>query len=272
MSGGWQLDRIPETYLFIDGGHLRALANEMLGRTFSSPNVVIDFGRIRNTIQCGKVFYYDCLDEQREREEVAAYAERSKAQREQFERIRSLPGYHVIEGTLARRRQKEVDVALAVDMLTHAFNKNLAWAHLIAGDLDFRPLVQALVRLGVYVTVWSRRTASAKQLQWAADESRDITIETLFNWAIDEFRNKHQLPTIGAGHRPLVNPQILKTARFRGGVAVLYRQSDGSHLVQVNNIPGVDPWHFIHREQNVLEHYFAFKYEAVEWQTTRSEA
>ena len=83
------------------------------------------------------------IDEQRKDEDAADFAIREKAQRDEFNSIRSLAGFHVIEGTLSAKRQKEVDVALAVDMLTHAFNHNMGWAHLIAGDLDFRPLVQA---------------------------------------------------------------------------------------------------------------------------------
>jgi uncharacterized LabA/DUF88 family protein len=75
----------------------------------------------------------------------SAFDFRVKKQTDEFNAIRSLPGFHVRLGTLSgtgkRLRQKEVDVQLAVDMLTQAFAKNMNRATLIAGDLDFRPVV-----------------------------------------------------------------------------------------------------------------------------------
>jgi hypothetical protein len=58
-----------------------------------------------------------------------------------------------LSGKGNRKRQKKVDVLLAVEALDHAFRKNMAQVCLITGDLDFSPLVESLVKLGTYVTV-----------------------------------------------------------------------------------------------------------------------
>jgi uncharacterized LabA/DUF88 family protein len=43
-----------------------------------------------------------------------------------------------------KRQQKEVDVLLAVDMLTRSFYKNMTKAVLLAGDRDFKPVVEVV--------------------------------------------------------------------------------------------------------------------------------
>ncbi|MBD2254416.1 NYN domain-containing protein [Nostoc parmelioides] len=48
----------------------------------------------------------------------------------------------------AKKEQKEIDIMIAVDMLTHSFQKNMDEATLLAGDLDFKPLIDALVLNG----------------------------------------------------------------------------------------------------------------------------
>jgi hypothetical protein len=62
-----------------------------------------------------------------------------------FARTGALSGVHVRLGTVTgkRRRQKEVDILLATDMLTHGFNGNMKTAVLLSGDLDFRPIIEA---------------------------------------------------------------------------------------------------------------------------------
>jgi hypothetical protein len=68
-------------------------------------------------------------------------------------------------------------------MLTHAFAGNLKTAHLIAGDLDFKPLVDSLVNLGTWVTVWFEPKAGAAELIEAADSSNTLTIDNLTQWS-----------------------------------------------------------------------------------------
>jgi uncharacterized LabA/DUF88 family protein len=68
-----------------------------------------------------------------------------------------------LRGAPKKRRQKEVDVLLAADMLTHGYDGNMDKAILIAGDLDFRRVVEALVRRGVFVEVWYEPKSGAAE-------------------------------------------------------------------------------------------------------------
>jgi hypothetical protein len=79
-------------------------------------------------------------------------------------------------------------------MLTHAFYKNNSRAVLIAGDLDFRPVVESLIRLGTWVEVASVKTNTAKDLQRAADKHREIIFPDFYDWSTSEFKKSHPIP------------------------------------------------------------------------------
>ena len=148
----------------------------------------LDFRELKRLIGAGKVFYYDCLDDKpRENENQDDFERRIRESEDFFNSVQSLDGYHVIYGTLAGKpeklRQKEVDVQLAVDMLTHAFHKNMTRAGLISGDLDFRPVVKSLVYLGTYVTVHHEKHSEARDLYRAADWGREINLYTWHSWS-----------------------------------------------------------------------------------------
>src|SRR5258708_6449315 len=108
----------------------------------------------------------------------------------------SVSGVHVRLGTVAgkRRRQKEVDILLATDMFTHGFNGSMRTAVLLSGDLDFRPIVEALVRHGVFVEVWYHRSSIARELPGAADFGREIRFRELYSWNTESFQRKHRIP------------------------------------------------------------------------------
>jgi uncharacterized LabA/DUF88 family protein len=138
-----------------------------------------------------KVFYYDAIPGREHGEEEANYQERVRPFYESFDTIRSLDRVHVELGNIVgkERRQKGVDVKLAVDMLTHAFRGNITRATLFAGDADFEPLIHALVNEGLHTTLWHPPQAS-KGLKSAADST------VLFN-----FKDHHRCFSID-GEKP----------------------------------------------------------------------
>jgi uncharacterized LabA/DUF88 family protein len=167
-------------YLFIDGGCLRATIQAI------SKSVCGNEDRIRPlfpSIGAGfrKSYFYDAIPAQEHGEDLASYERRVETAHGDFDRIRSLDRFHValgeIKGRKGNRRQKQVDVRLAVDMLSHAFRGNFAEATLLAGDDDFIPLVEALVREGVEVTIWHPSQAS-EQLLAVADNRREFSLAT----------------------------------------------------------------------------------------------
>lgn len=69
------------------------------------------------------------------------------------------------------RKTKAVDISLATDMLSHAFNDSFDTAMLVAGDGDYVPLVNQVKRAGkrVYVTFFPDGFGINKELVLASD-------------------------------------------------------------------------------------------------------
>src|SRR5438034_7057504 len=159
-------------YLFIDGAYLAEVYKKLM-QAFWNIDGEINFMALKGIGSANKVFYYDCVDDvvrpHETREQLDA---RVQAKEDFLNRIRELPGFHVQEGRIAgarRRRQKQVDVQLTVDMLMHAVHRNMTHATLLAGDRDFLPLIEALEGLGTHVTVMYESTSGARALHHAAD-------------------------------------------------------------------------------------------------------
>ncbi len=70
---------------------------------------------------------------------------------------------------------------IAVDMLTHSFRRNMHEATLLTGDLDFKPLVDALVQEGTFVTLWYPPGETSKELIAAADRSERFSIRSVYD-------------------------------------------------------------------------------------------
>jgi len=65
-------------------------------------------------------------------------------------------------GRRQQRREKGVDIALAVDMLEHAFRDNYDTAMLCTGDSDFVPVLRAVKSAGKHAMCCSHRCQLSK--------------------------------------------------------------------------------------------------------------
>jgi len=96
---------------------------------------------------------------------VAEVADRLKIQGVEAPRV-----FKKMKGT----RTKQVDISLAVEMLSHAARKHFDIAVLIAGDQDYVPLVRAVQAEGCRVHVWFFRGGLSEALARVADHFYDI--------------------------------------------------------------------------------------------------
>jgi uncharacterized LabA/DUF88 family protein len=196
------------SYLFIDGGYLNRSWQELFVPIFGS-SYPLDYCKIKAAFKARRVFYYDCLDDvPKANEDETVFRARLAAQTEAFDTIDGADGVHVRLGWLSpgkKRHQKEVDVTLAIDMLTNSFAKNMTNAILIAGDRDFRPLVETLVRLGTYVQLVHDPRSSARELVKAADAEVPLTVSHYCDWATLP-RHYHRDHLFPAGGVPQFTP------------------------------------------------------------------
>jgi uncharacterized LabA/DUF88 family protein len=188
---------LSDTYLFIDGGYLQTLYRDRFIPLFGD-KYVIDYAAVKRTFGARRAYLYDCLDDVQKPGEITAdFVARVERQEARFDEIGKADGVIVRYGHLSpgkKRQQKEVDVLLAVDMLTHSFNKSMDEAVLLTGDRDYRPVVESVVRLGTLVKVVFDPRTGSKPLARAADSEVEIDLVTLCGWIkLDQYddRRKH---------------------------------------------------------------------------------
>jgi uncharacterized LabA/DUF88 family protein len=186
-----------DTYLFIDGAYLQTVYRDLFTPLFGD-GYLVDYRVVKESFGARRAYLYDCLDDvQQAGESEVDFKARVERQEARFDAIDKVEGVHVRYGYLSpgkKRQQKEVDVLLAVDMLTHAFNKNMDEAVLLSGDRDFKPVVESLVRLGTLVKVAYDPRTGSRPLARAADNEMEIDINVLCGWIkLDKYedRGKH---------------------------------------------------------------------------------
>jgi len=252
----------PTKYLFIDGGYLNKLCEEYSKKYFHNRKIELNFKELSK--EYFKTFYYDCLPPRKSKEKKEDYEVRTAEKQQFFNELRMIDGFHVFEGYTRgegkKNRQKGVDVSIAVDMLMHTYRKNMERATLIAGDLDFRPLLNELVREGMFVTLWHGRSAS-KELIYSADSHQIFDINTIHSFVKD--RNNFKIPAHSIfSELELKNSdrfEILKSGKMQNGENVwLYKRHSYEGIYIVQDLQGGsdihDAYHFT--EENILVTYF----------------
>lgn len=244
-----------QNYLFIDGNYLRRAYEDTMRRFFPDVHHYnLDLRAIKQYARASKAFYYDAVDES------APDADERKSY---LDEIRALDGFHVREGTITgkAKKQKRVDVQLAVECLTHAHNKNIWHATLIAGDLDFEPLVNALVSAGTHVHVLYERKSAAKGLYQAADVAAEMTLSTFWSWSHLAYRKQNPAPTpddtmYGSGSLPSDVHTIDKGTWNRRPVMFCTSLTPGNCLLHFPRHDEQESMTFRFTERARLERYF----------------
>lgn len=183
-------------YLFIDGEQLRRTAEEV-GNEWFGKAVEINYRALQGGRQ--KVFYYDCLPAKPANADEREHQTKLETKLAFFNRLRSLPGWHVSEGLAkhrkkSRQQQKEVDILIAVDMLTHTHRKNMHRLTFVSGDQDFAPLLEAVVRDGMYVELLYPGGHTSQDLMHFADVAKPMDVDYLYSVATEAFQKANGLP------------------------------------------------------------------------------
>jgi uncharacterized LabA/DUF88 family protein len=259
-------------YLFVDGGYFRARHTEAIKSVFGESSD-LQLGGIANmfAVHIQRVFYYDCLNDIPKIDETEEQLKnRIEAQQKYFDEIQACEGFHVRLGSLSgnsrKFRQKEVDILLAVDALDHAFRENMAGIILVAGDRDFAPLVESLVRLGVWVHIWYDARSVGRRLLEVADKAVPIGFCDYYNCCSSEFVRTHPLPiqrqNVPERIEEVPDYQLLKTGKSGSQTVRLFRHGN-EHMIVVNSNP---PWILQHNDQAVLENFFRAVHGQIVWE------
>ena len=259
-------------YAFVDGKYLRTHYSEAMRRFFDEVPA-IDYLALRTFLASAKLFFYDSLDEsKREGETDETARERIATAETELGQIEATAGCHVRRGSVTgkgvrKRRQKQVDVLLAVEMLTHGFRQNFEKASLLAGDLDFKPVVDSLVAFGAFVEVCYVSGHASPKLLMAADERRALTLVEFYAWSGASFRERHRLPVVReTDSRPGQHYLCTRSGTFQGKRVFVtndvLRHPVGLWVQQFQK--GQDLWIGYHDVEK-LDVYFSMLYGDIEW-------
>lgn len=249
-------------YLFIDGGCLRATLSDYSKRFFNEEPIEFDY--LKLTSEFNKVFYYDSLLPKNNDETNEDYEKRVQEQIDFFTELSLLNGYHVYEGSARRRRrgieQKKVDIMIAVDMLNHSFRKNMSRATLLTADLDFKPLIDALVDNGMYINLWYPINKTNQELIQSADSSRKLDINAIYQYSTINFQKENFIPSakdkIG---RDLFNVTKIEDVKNQFGIdGELFKGNDRDtyYLVFPTNFNPKANTHLEFGNPDILKEYF----------------
>lgn len=166
------MDRV---FIFIDGSNLYHGLKQDFNRTdlnFEKFAELLCSGR-----QLVRVHYYNAPIPQ------TTDPERYKNQQRFFDNLRNTPYHRVILGRLEPRGgtlvEKGVDINIAVDMLTLAFNNIYDVAILVTGDGDFTSVVEAVENLGKHVENATCPSTTSKALRQSCDKVITLTADFL---------------------------------------------------------------------------------------------
>jgi uncharacterized LabA/DUF88 family protein len=208
----------PTKYLFIDGAYLTHALNRISERYFNRTPPEINYNSLADGAR--KIFYYDCLPGRREGESDSDFADRTAKRQAFFDLLKNERGWHVQLGTVKgegnKLRQKQVDTLLSVDMLTHSYRRNASEIALIAGDLDFKPALDALLQDGMYTILYYDRSHVSRELMAAADDRRPLNLQSIRPWLVTGFQDAFQLPQVSSepGDDPVKGHSIIKRGRL----------------------------------------------------------
>lgn len=201
----------PVSYLFVDGECLNCTLDKIGERYFGKARPLLDWTRVRSGHR--KVYYYDAIPVQKPGEDDNTYSTRVAPKRLELAGIERQPGFHVRTGEAHHRRrrgneQKMVDVQLAVDALLMASRGLFSACTLLTGDLDFKPLVTALVEMGVDVQLLYPKDETSDDLKAAADRADALTIGACRSWFSDSFSLPEAVFTFQSGVRSHSNKLV----------------------------------------------------------------
>lgn len=197
-----------------------------------------------------KCFYYNAWPHQKSGQSDDHYAAVLQAHDDLIEQISASDNWHAYAGEARHRHragleQKMVDVMIAVDMMRHTHKGNMARCTLLTSDLDFKPLLDALVQEGMHVTLWHGNNAN-RALKRAADNRQPLNSMSLRNILTPASIHRLRPPEASVGPPDLQHNVVHEAGELRPGAQWRYMQDtrDGRHILawEVSTPGAADTW------------------------------
>ncbi len=183
------------TYMFIDGAFLQRQISSARKSYDLDENVDIDYSKLIR--RASRAFYYDSYPSEKPEQTEEAHIEEFRKTEILFDKIGTIPNLHVRHGMSRyqkRKRgaeQKAVDILLALDVYQHAIRGNMEVAIIVASDLDFAPVLEALLNTRVRSRLWFDPKKASPLLIDAADIAEPFNEETVMRFMPDDISQRY---------------------------------------------------------------------------------
>ena len=242
-----------KTYLFVDGNYLQQDYKKFAEQWFGTEGK-LDFERIKEEFQADRNFYFDAADDINKFRDL-----------QQSDWVVEL-GY-VSSGR--NRRQKEVDILMALRMISYAHKAKMNNVILLAGDGDFRPLAHELVKLDVDVKIVGDKKSINTQLLGEATSKLFIDIDYYYKWTKENIKATKPLEKIKnielGQHQSPINPISTKKGTFDGdSITLIEKWENYFALVRSPQISEKFLWLECDNKED-LQTYFTLKFGEINW-------
>jgi uncharacterized LabA/DUF88 family protein len=258
------------SYLFVDGNYFYNFLKDVFLKYFELENIPeINLNLL--TFNFTKVFYYDTSPTKKNNQTDEQFEKLKKEKEIYFDKLREINGYHVYEGIARIRRkrqiQKGVDTMIAIDMLRHTFRKNMHEAALLAGDLDFLPLLEALVMEGMFTTLWYDSNSVSKDLLKASDSKRRLKIADIHKLLSKEDKERIPLPKMLTTKIDTSNDELIKSGKLNEKNIKLFG-TDNSEFKMVYDLKGngIGTRCLLKSESKLIDYIEQFYDAKIEWE------
>jgi uncharacterized LabA/DUF88 family protein len=174
--------------IFIDGGYIRKISNDLFGDDY------LDYWKIRNDLQKWynqisfnpfranliRAYYYDGIADESDEE----YAQ----QKNYFDKLKEECVFFDVSLAEAvkladgKYRQKGVDVLMAIDSLTMAYQDIYDSGLFLLGDRDFIPLIEAIKATGKKTCGFLYEKNISQKLRVTFDYRKILNAKEISSW------------------------------------------------------------------------------------------
>lgn len=152
--------------------------NSNIFKGFRKYKVKIDYEKLKQTITAQRSLEGILLYE-------GIFYPISNAKKKWYNDLRNNSGYEIVTSFDKRVEgnaiEKKIDVKLAIDVVSYAYEDKYDTAVLVSGDGDFVPVLEKIKSLGKNVEVWAFKYSLAKALQEEVTKDRMYYMDKILN-------------------------------------------------------------------------------------------
>jgi uncharacterized LabA/DUF88 family protein len=244
-------------YAFIDGHAFELTIGKILA-DFGCNEDDINWQAL--TRNAARIYYFDALPTRKAKESLVDSMNKLTAKKAKFSKLRRVDNMHVREGLTRPREgapnglsQKGVDIALATEVMIHAFRDNMDCARIFANDLDFFPLLDAMTSTKVRTEVFYNAQNTPAEIIEAADKAEEINHYFVYPSLPDKVRQEFQ---ISGRNESIDDYDFIKAGANEHGKVVLLQGGNFNQFALTGKISVTDGYECLSKSKQLLIDHF----------------